>query len=188
MTIHIRPYQPSDWEAVCDVHDRARPLEIIHFMPVDEIQALVDVYEEDGFFDGQQFVAEQNGKVVGFVCVDAEELTWLYVDPNSHRQGIGRLLFEHVKPIMGDYAHVLAVNPDAIRFYEKMGYQQCAEFPGYIKEYPCTCTRLAMPGSPRANIPPKPGEKSLRLAGYDESDWGTAVRGPDGVWRWQKSQ
>lgn len=188
MSIKIRDYQTSDWDAVCDVHDRARPLEVQNFMPPEEIETLVEAYEEDGFFDGQQFVAEQEGNIVGFVCIDGEELTWMYVDPDIHRQGIGRLLFEHVKPMLGGHAHVLAVNPEAMRFYEKMGFQQCSEYPGYIHSYSCICKRFAMPGSPRAEVPPNPSKKSLQLAGYDESDWGTAVRGEDNIWRWQKSK
>ena len=185
LNVSIDKYQTDDWGAVCVVHDRARPLEVGGFMPGDVVDCMTAVYEEDGFFDGQQFVARLNEKVVGFVCIDGEELTWLYVDPEYHRQGIGRLLMEHVRPMIGPDGHVLAVNPLAIQFYQQMGFEICAEFPGGCQGYACTCIRLAFPGSPRADRAPVPMKESLLLAGFDESDWGTAVKDSDGIWRWR---
>ena len=38
MDITIRAYvAASDWDAVCDLHDRARPLEVGTFVPIDSV-------------------------------------------------------------------------------------------------------------------------------------------------------
>ena len=43
----------------------------------------------------QIWVAEQNGRVVGFVGAQIGEVTLLFVSPQAVGQGIGRVLFEH---------------------------------------------------------------------------------------------
>lgn len=189
MSIVIRDYSKANWEGVCDIHDNARPLEISSFAPSASIEPMCEVAEEDGFFDGKQYVAYLNEKVVGFICIDGEELTWLYVHPDFHRQGIGRSLVEHVRPQLGKDAYVLTVleNTAAVKFYERLGFTICAVFPGAYQNYPCTCVRLALPSSRHRNRPPAPVKKSLLLAGFDEGNWGIAVLDSSNIWRWIRS-
>ena len=46
-----------------------------------------------------RFVADQNGKVVGFaaIVVDKEELRACYVVPSAARQGVGRALIQKLE-------------------------------------------------------------------------------------------
>ncbi|MEN8445562.1 MAG: GNAT family N-acetyltransferase [Cyanobacteria bacterium J06555_13] len=189
MNIVVREYSNSDWETVCDIHDRARPYEIRSFAPGASIEPMAEVAEEDGFFDGQQFVACVNQQVVGFVCIENEELTWLYVSPDFHRQGIGRRLVEPVRPQLGRDGYVLTVleNTAAVKFYEQMGFTICAVFPGAYQNYPCTCVRFALPSSRHRDRPPTPVKESLLLSGFDDTDWGTAYRDPYNIWRWKRT-
>src|SRR6266545_6591150 len=43
------------------------------------------------------WVAEEGGRVAGFIALDGDLGTYFYVDPDAHRQGIGSRLFEHVQ-------------------------------------------------------------------------------------------
>ena len=89
--MHIRPYQENDWSDVCQVHDAARSIDVSTFMPSGEVLPLAEAAKEDGFFDSECFVICVQHQVVGFVCIEPPELSWLYVSPKHHRQGIGRL-------------------------------------------------------------------------------------------------
>lgn len=184
----IRNYTPADWPEVCRVHDAARPREVAGILRPEEVAPMRDVAEEDEFFDGQTIVAEEFGRVIGFLTFAGDEITWLYVDPPYHGRGIGRQLIEAVLPIIGPNAHVLCIgeNAEGMAFYQAAGLRPVAIFPGSVQGRPCTCVRLALPGSRYAGWPPHPAQDALRLAGYDEADWGKAVCGEDGVWRWAK--
>jgi GNAT superfamily N-acetyltransferase len=80
--------------------------------------------------------AEADGIVVGFVSVGASrdadadgELFAIYVDPNHWRTGIGRDLITAGEERLRELGHeeatlwVLAKNPRARRFYERVGWR-----------------------------------------------------------------
>jgi GNAT superfamily N-acetyltransferase len=56
---------------------------------------LAQIGAREGLFDGHLWVAETDGRVAGFVALDEDEVTWLYVDPQRYRQGISRALLRH---------------------------------------------------------------------------------------------
>ena len=184
--MHIRRYQDSDWSEVCQVHNTARLIEVSSFMPGTEVLALEDVAEEDGFFSSDCFVACTNNRVVGFVCIKPPELSWLYVSPEHHRQGIGKQLVDHVLPMLGKDAFLTTAleNTGGVSFYQQTGFRIAATFPGSCQGYSCTCVRLTMPGSIHEDRPPVPVKESLLLAGYSEAKPGRAMRDEIGVWRW----
>jgi ribosomal protein S18 acetylase RimI-like enzyme len=69
------------------------------------------------------WVYEQDGKIVGFAGLNDAELTHLYVEPESHRRGIGTALLEHAKQQRpgGFWFWVFQRNEGARRFYERHG-------------------------------------------------------------------
>lgn len=150
---------------------------------------MAEVAQKERFYDGTTFVAEHEGRVVGFVTVEGPELTWLYVDPDRHGRGIGRALFEHVAALIGGDGYVLcgADNEAAVRFYEGCGFRLAAVFPGCAEGRACACARLCLPGSAHRDRPPRPSAEALRLAGYPENASGRPVRGSDAVWRWERN-
>ena len=184
--IVVREYERSDWEAVCGVHDRARPVELESLGDAVSFRPMAEVAESDRFFDGETHVAKVDGEVVGFVTVNDDEITWLYVEPRLVGRGIGRTLVEHVIGDVGPDAHLLcgAGNARARRFYESCGFTVAAVFPGSAEGLPCECLRMCLPWSRHRGRPPRPGRDALELAGYPESGPGRPVRGPDGIWRW----
>ncbi len=80
---------------------------------------------------GQVFVLEWKGAIAGFSAVlprrDGEtELDALFVDPDSRRRGIGRLLVEHCADVarqQGSTALHVIGNPHAEEFYLACGFR-----------------------------------------------------------------
>ncbi len=70
-------------------------------------------------------VACVNGAIVGVAGVKGNELAKLYVDPEYHGQGVGRVLFESAEMaiIKGGFDDMIAgvIGRSAFGFYEKMG-------------------------------------------------------------------
>ncbi|HET6250646.1 MAG TPA: GNAT family N-acetyltransferase [Tepidisphaeraceae bacterium] len=147
LELTIRDYADSDWEAICRVHDRARPIELAcdsNFTGKTRVRSLAEAAEADGFFDSRTVVAVAGGRVVGFASINQAYLSFLYVDPEFHRQGVGRALLANVAPQMGHdgYTNVLATNTPAIAFYIAAGMEVTGRFFDRAEGMPCACLRL----------------------------------------------
>ncbi|CAM5248530.1 hypothetical protein SBADM41S_08782 [Streptomyces badius] len=122
--IEIRPYANDDWDAIARIHDAARLDELRNSAGVEAFLTLAQTAEEEGLFDGQLWVAEVDGKVAAFVALDDDEVTWLYVDPQRYRQGIGRALLRHAVAAAGPRVEVTVLdgNPAAQALYAGEGF------------------------------------------------------------------
>jgi ribosomal protein S18 acetylase RimI-like enzyme len=120
----IRAYDDSDWAALCRIHDAARLDELRDSAGLDAFLTLEQTAEGEGLFDGLLWVAETDGEVTGFVALDGDEITWLYVDPARYRHGIGRALLRHALAHTGDRAEVTVLdgNPHALALYRSEGF------------------------------------------------------------------
>jgi ribosomal protein S18 acetylase RimI-like enzyme len=142
--ITYRAYEDNDWKAICQIHDRARPDELIGscdprgFIPIEQDKEVEDLKRS------RKFVATEDGKVVGFVGVDGDYLAWLYIDPDYYGKGIGRALLRIGIREIGDGAWtvVLDGNKKAISLYESEGFQEIGRFDGDNNGYPCTCLKM----------------------------------------------
>jgi GNAT superfamily N-acetyltransferase len=69
------------------------------------------------------WVAEEDGRVVGFIALDGDLGTFFYVEPEAHDRGIGSALFEQAQRVRpaGFSFWVFQANDRARRFYEKRG-------------------------------------------------------------------
>ena len=67
------------------------------------------------------YVAEQDGKVVGFYLIVDDNLERFFVSPDEMRQGIGRTLFEHATTQLKSQTLRIVSDPHAAAFYERMG-------------------------------------------------------------------
>jgi len=81
--------------------------------------------------DGQVFVAERDGAIVGFAAILARadgdaELDALFVEPSLWKKGVGRLLVEHsasaARARASRILHVVG-NPHAEGFYTACGFR-----------------------------------------------------------------
>jgi len=186
----VRDYRQSDWPAICRIHDLARLVEVGRFVPWDAIVPMARTAHAEGFLASQSSVAcvdDAESGVAGFISIAGSELTWCYVDPSWHRQGVGRKLVQHVLPKLGADAFVLCVgeNPAALAFYRSFGFVIAARFPGDAYGYPCQCVRLTLPTSKHRRRLPTPSKTALRLADFTETSPGQAFLGEDGVYYWR---
>jgi putative acetyltransferase len=73
--------------------------------------------------DQDVWVAEEDGKVAGFIALKDDLGTFFYVDPEFHDRGIGSALFDTVREARpgGFEFWVFQANERARHFYEKRG-------------------------------------------------------------------
>lgn len=124
MTVDIRPYESSDWDAISQIHDRARLDELKRTVGVEAFLSLEATAESEGLFDGEVRVVLLEDVASGFGAIDRDEVTWLYVDPAKARRGAGRALLRHLIERGGARveASVLSGNDPAIKLYESEGF------------------------------------------------------------------
>jgi ribosomal protein S18 acetylase RimI-like enzyme len=126
MTRLIRPYRAEDWPVLARIHDAARLDELRPSVGVEAFRSLADTAEGEGLFDGDVWVAEEDGEVVGFVALAEDEVSWLYVDPARYRQGHGRALLRHALAAVANRpveTTVLAGNDGALALYLGEGFE-----------------------------------------------------------------
>lgn len=120
----IRPYTPADWEAICRVHDAARPHELRSTVGIDAFLTLEQTGKEEGLFDGALDVLVADEEIIGFAAYGDDELTWLYVHPDRFGEGHGRRLLRHVVASTGPVlqTEVLEGNAAAFALYLSEGF------------------------------------------------------------------
>jgi putative acetyltransferase len=85
--------------------------------------------EEDRRFLGRVvaeqdvWVAERDGRILGFISLAGDLGTFFYVDPDEHEAGVGSALFEQAQRARPDGFEfwVFQRNANARRFYERRG-------------------------------------------------------------------
>jgi ribosomal protein S18 acetylase RimI-like enzyme len=162
MTATIRPYSPTDWTRLCEIHDAARLDELRPSVSIEAFLPLEQAAESEGLFDGTVVVAEVDGVVRGFVAFTDNEMTWLYVEPSYYGRGIGKMLLQHAIDHAGPVlrTEVLEGNEPALGLYRSYGFviverrvgkmQGNERFPavGFILERREVPTFQSSPGSP----------------------------------------
>ena len=142
--ITYRAYQEEDWNAICQIHDRARPDELLGscdprgFIPIEQDKEVEELKK------CWKYVACDNELVVGFVGVDDKYLAWLYVDPAQYGKGIGRELLRIGLEQIGERAWTIVLdgNRKAMKLYESEGFREVKRFAGENNGYPVTCVRM----------------------------------------------
>ncbi len=148
--IVIRSLSSDDWDEICTLYKSAALLELAEagmdrsqFTPMQK-----EVKRATFFRINAGYVACDGTRIAGFVAWrDRGEwqgsgyLSWLYVTPRYHRQGIGTRLLNEAWPYLGAQAWTLAKpgNAPAIALYKKFGMQiVCGD---------ASNVRLALPSS-----------------------------------------
>jgi ribosomal protein S18 acetylase RimI-like enzyme len=144
--VTVRRYLDADFEAVCAVHDRARPMELAGSTDPAAFRSMAMEAQEEEFFVSRTFVACIGDRIVGFISFNGAYITWMYVDPDFQRRGIGSMLLAEAMRHCGPEAwlNTMDGNAAAIAFYRKAGFDIVKSFPSNCDGYPCTCLRLAL--------------------------------------------
>ncbi|WDF70157.1 GNAT family N-acetyltransferase [Sphingobacterium oryzagri] len=127
--INIRPYLPQDKDSVLELMSLLVPT----YFAEEEIADL------DHYLDQEielYFVAERQGKIVAAAGINFEKaegigkLSWDFVHPEAHGQGLGTKLLQHRIHILQSLDDIKTISVRtsqmAYRFYEKNGFETVA--------------------------------------------------------------
>ena len=126
----VEPATPADFDRITDVWEAAVRAthhfladgDVAYFRPLvrNTYLALVNL----------TCVRDAGGNVVGFAGVAENKIEMLFVHPEWHGRGVGRRLLEHAVRMQGaTEVDVNEQNPQAVRFYEHMGFRVHARSP-----------------------------------------------------------
>ena len=117
----IRRATDADADAVAAVFGRS-------FATLDFLPKLHTAEEDRAHLEGviaeqDVWVAEDEGKLAGFIALKGDLGTFFYVTPEAQRRGLGSALFEHVQHERphGFTFWVFQANDAARAFYERRG-------------------------------------------------------------------
>lgn len=130
MDIIVREFDERDAEAVSRlirnnlmfVNSRDYETSVIDYM----CGLFTPEYLREVMATRAMFVAEENGKVVGTVGLEGDEVCALYVDPEVHGRRVGERLLRRIEDFaLSCHIHLvhLSASLTAVGFYEKMGYR-----------------------------------------------------------------
>ena len=123
--ISIRPYEVSDYNEICLIHDAARKIELSLASLDDAFLPFTIASEREDFFEYPYIdVAIMDGRIVAFSAYTKEELAWLYVSADKMRQKIGSAMVERALQKAPDInaIEVLVGNEPAKKLYESFGF------------------------------------------------------------------
>lgn len=123
----IRPYRNEDLEGLLSTWEassrRAHPFLSEAFLAA-ERENIPRLYLPNA----ETWVAEAEGRVIGFVALLGNEVGALFVHPSRHRQGIGGQLLNKARELRGELeVEVFKANSIGCAFYDKCGFTQIDE-------------------------------------------------------------
>jgi GNAT superfamily N-acetyltransferase len=125
-TVRIRPLQDNDIPHVVSLWYRTWHATFPALRHPDPLSTWEQHFRDDLTSRGTIWVAERDGHLAGFLVVMVRDnyLAQLFVEPTSHRQGIGTVLLHKAKELcpQGLSLHTLQQNVQARRFYERHGF------------------------------------------------------------------
>src|SRR3954451_23514741 len=123
-SMSLRRGRPSDAAALTDLHVWARAAGMPWLIRVHDDDATELWMRTVVLAQQAVWVAERDGRPVGFAAADAGELEQCYVAPEAWGTGVGRALVDAVSAERpgGLRLHVFTRNERARRFYEAAGF------------------------------------------------------------------
>ena len=156
MTVTLQSPTADQWselEALWEASVRASH----DFLPETDLQLIRPLLQSHYFAQVELTCAVQNGRIVGFLGCAADKVEMLFVDPACFGQGIGQRLMRHAIDQLGArLVDVNEQNPNALRFYQKMGFvvQHRSPLDGGGRPFPIL--HLALPATAARPAPPPP--------------------------------
>ncbi|MGL4873717.1 MAG: GNAT family N-acetyltransferase [Clostridium sp.] len=133
--MNIRPYNEKDLDDIKKLYidGRRRELETANLGNVIEFEK--DEPKFAKFKKGKNIVAEIDGKLVGFVSLNENEISFLYVSKDLAGRGIGKKLLEKGIEILKETTSEKSITLDLFKtnerakaLYKKMGFKEESEF------------------------------------------------------------
>ena len=144
----IRPSRPEEVDSLITIWRRA--VDATHdFLALDD-RAAIDVEVQQLFQTVPMWVAvDEADRPVGFMILSGGEMQALFIDPASHRRGVGRLLVEHAIKLCDTLStDVNEQNVQAVGFYERLQFVPTGRSPKdhQGRSYPLLHLRLKRTG------------------------------------------
>jgi ribosomal protein S18 acetylase RimI-like enzyme len=143
--MQIRPYCDTDWVAVRNIYDLAKPDEMQGVVDASAIPPLeVDPDMMALFHDSQILVLESGSQIVGFAGSRGTSITWLFVHPEYRRKGVAQALVrEMLARLVGTITlNVATTNVAAYTLYKHLGFTVEREFVGQFNGHSCPVAKL----------------------------------------------
>lgn len=119
----LRPYNPADLDTVMTLWRTAS--ETAHPFLADELDSDARFIRDTCIPSADITIAEQGGRVLGFIALIDSFVGALFVDPAAHRRGIGRLLIAHARSARPHLTlEVYLENHPARAFYAALGFRE----------------------------------------------------------------
>ncbi|MCH9651071.1 MAG: GNAT family N-acetyltransferase [Deltaproteobacteria bacterium] len=119
----IREYRSQDLEDLMAAWEAASAL--AHSFLSEEFQAQVREDIPKLYLpNSETWVAEQDGRVVGFISLLGNEVGAIFLQPNCHGKGLGRALMDKARELRGELeVEVFTANEIGRAFYAKYGFE-----------------------------------------------------------------
>ena len=122
----IRAYNENDFDAVTRLWRVAREVAFPEFMVKHP-----HTFEEDCHYfrcnilaHNDVWVADVDGRVVGFMAIAGDFIDQLYIHPDFQRRGLGKAFLDFAKERSPEHVwlYTLQINTNGRAFYEKNGF------------------------------------------------------------------
>lgn len=138
MSHTIRLAHAEDYPRIMEIWESA--VKATHdFLAEEDFNDFKEVIPRDYLPNLEVYLITGNEKAEGFASVAEGNLEMLFIHNDTRGKGYGRMLYEFMKEQTGlTRVDVNEQNPQAIGFYEKMGFRQTgrSEKDGSGKDYP----------------------------------------------------
>ena len=150
----IRKANITDAEEMHRIHDEAVIKTCKDYYTKKQIDVWLEGRTPEGYHEGinkgDMYVAEDQGKMLGFGHVVPGEIVAIFVDPSSHKKGVGKLLLEYgLKIALKGHKKVKVESTvNAEGFYRKHGFVKIRDDFHVIKgvKAPIVVLELSSPG------------------------------------------
>lgn len=123
----IREYAPDDLADILSVWERASALAHPFLTKAFVDQERINI-PELYLPNAETWVAEEAGRVIGFIALIGNEIGAIFVDPQFHGTGAGRALMDKARALRGDLeVEVFKANAMGRKFYDRYGFELLAE-------------------------------------------------------------
>lgn len=123
--ITIEPASPRDAGEIAALYLASRTEALPYLRRCHSDQEIRDWIEAVRLITGETWVAREAGRILGFLCLDGEELDQLYILPEHFRRGIGSRLLAKAKERSPARLGLFTFqrNAAARAFYERHGFR-----------------------------------------------------------------
>jgi putative acetyltransferase len=120
----IREAVPADRDELVEIWLRS-VRETHAFLTENDIHALLPLVRQELRGEDLELwvLTSEDGTSIGFMGLSIAKVEALFLDPDHRRRGGGRMLLDHARRRKGALAvDVNEQNPEAVRFYEALGF------------------------------------------------------------------